>query len=77
MAEKAAPPAQPVGGKGTGDRPRVSWSGSVAAGRSALGNACFLSPLSQARDLPLPHCPMHTKCHPRGDSTSRSASKIY
>lgn len=35
-----------------------------------IRNACFLSPLSQARGLPLPHCPGHVHCHPWGDSTS-------
>lgn len=62
VAEKVSSPAQLVGGEGTGDRSRVSWSRSVTASRSALGNACFLSPLSQARELPLPRCPRHIKC---------------
>lgn len=35
----------------------------------SIRNACFLSPLSQVRGLPLPQCPRHIHCHPWGGST--------
>lgn len=60
---RGASPAQLLGVRGNGNRPRVSWSRSVMANRSALGNTSFLFSSLQCQTC---HYPRQTKCHPRG-----------